>query len=336
MELIEVTSDLAELATVQKGCVLTIGNFDGVHIGHQQILNAAKQTATENQTQLVVMTLEPHPLAVLNPDKKPELLTSLALKKHLIAKAGADCLLLVKSTPELLRLSSDDFVKLFIVKGIQPGIVVEGGSFNFGSGRRGNARTLQKIGQEKGFLVSVIETKEIQLSTGQTVKVSSTVIRNMLKNGDVAEAAPALSRPYRLIGQIIPGRGKGKQIGFPTANMGPTDQLVPAEGVYAGFVQIGDTEKDVCPATATIPAALSIGTAQTLGTDYPRLIEAHILTGQVGDLHGKWLAMDFIQRIRSQQKFDTEKELAGQIAKDCKTAKEILAKNKTKDCRKEI
>ncbi len=327
MKTVEVTPSLTELTKIEKGSVLTIGNFDGVHIGHQQILSAAKKTATEKLTQLVVMTFEPHPLSVLHPRQKLELLTSLTLKKHLLAEAGTDCLLLVKSTPELLNLSPDEFVERFISKGIRPGIVVEGESFNFGSERRGNAQTLQKIGQEKGFLVSVIEPKEIQLSTGQKVKISSTVIRNMLKTGDVANAAPALSRPYRLIGQIIPGRGKGKQLGFPTANMGPTDQLVPAEGVYAGCVNIANSEQEICASTAKRPAALSIGTAKTLGTDYPRLIEAHILTGDVGDLHGKYLAMDFIQRIRNQQKFDTEKQLSEQIANDCQEVKKILDKH---------
>jgi riboflavin kinase/FMN adenylyltransferase len=328
MELIEVTSDLAELATVQKGCVLTIGNFDGVHMGHQQILNAAKQTAAENQTQLVVMTFEPHPLAVLNPDQKPGILTLLAFKKHLIAEAGADCLFVIKCTPWLLNLSPDDFVKQFIVKGIQPNIVVEGESFNFGSGRSGNIRALQKIGLEKGFLVSVIEAKEVQLSTGQTVKISSTLIRDMLKKGSVADAALALSRPYRLVGRIVPGRGKGKQLGFPTANMAPPDQLVPAEGVYAGFVEIGDTFEKVCQTHNKLPAALSIGRSESLGADIPLLIEAHLLIDDVGELYDKWLAMDFIERIRDQQKFDTEKDLADQIAKDCETTKEILAKHK--------
>jgi riboflavin kinase/FMN adenylyltransferase len=182
------------------------------------------------------------------------------------------------------------------------------------------------MGKDKGFLVSVIEPKEITLSTGQAVKVSSTIIRNMLKTGDVADAALALARPYRLIGRITPGRGKGKQLGFPTANMAPPEQLVPADGVYAGYAQIADSEKGLCASTAALPAALSIGTTLTLGTDYPRLIEAHILTGDIGDVHGKYLAMDFVQLIRSQQKFDTEKQLAEQIAKDCKTAKQILAK----------
>jgi riboflavin kinase/FMN adenylyltransferase len=327
MKIVEVTPSLVELNNIEKGSVLTIGNFDGVHLGHQQILNAAKKTATEKRTQLIVMTFEPHPLSVLHPRQKLELLTSLTLKKHLLAEAGTDCLLLVKSTPELLNLSPDEFVERFISKGIRPAIVVEGESFNFGSDRRGNIQTLQKIGRENGFLVSVIEPKEVQFSTGQKVKISSTVIRNMLKTGDVADAALALSRPYRLIGQIIPGRGKGKQLGFPTANMAPPDQLVPAEGVYAGLVQIGDSREDVCAPKPDVPAALSIGTAQTLGTDYPRLIEAHILTGRVGNLHGKYLAMDFIQHIRSQKKFDTEKQLAEQIEKDCKTVKEILKRD---------
>ena len=326
MELIEVTSDLAELATVQKGCVLTIGNFDGVHMGHQQILNAAKQTATENQTQLVVMTFEPHPLSVLNPDQKPGILTSLASKKHLISEAGADCLFVIKCTPWLLSLSPDDFVEQFVVKGIQPNIVVEGESFNFGSGRDGNVHTLQQMGEKNGFLVSIIEAKEVQLSTGQTVKISSTLIRDMLKKGSVADSALALSRPYRLIGQVVPGRGKGKQLGFPTANMASPDQLVPTEGVYAGFVEIGDTIEKVCQTHNKLPAALSIGRSESLGADIPLLIEAHLLIDDVGELYDKWLAMDFIERIRDQQKFDTEKDLIDQIAKDCKNTKHILAK----------
>ena len=326
MKIVEATSGLAELASVEKGCVLTIGNFDGVHIGHQEILSAAKQTATENETQLVVMTFEPHPLVVLHPHQKPGILTSLELKKHLLAEAGADCLLIIKSTPELLSLSPDEFVEQFITKGTQPGIVVEGESFNFGSGRVGSVLTLQQLGPGKGFEVIVIEAKDAKLSTGQTITVSSTVIRKMLKNGDVANAALALSRTYRLIGRIVPGRGKGKQLGFPTANMAPPDQLVPAEAVYAGFVEIGDTIEKVCQTHNKLPAALSIGRSQSLGDDIPLLIEAHLLIDDVGELYDKWLAMDFIERIRSQQKFDSEKDLTDQIANDCEEVKKILAR----------
>ena len=325
MKIVQAKSVLAELAKVEKGCVLTIGNFDGVHIGHREILTAAKQTAAERRTQLVVMTFEPHPLAVLHPQKKPGILTSLALKKHLLTEAGVDCLYIVKSTQQLLSLSPDDFVEQFVVKNIQPFVVVEGESFNFGSDRGGSVRTLQELGPKKGFDVIVIEAKEVRLSTGQTVRVSSTLIRGMLKDGRVTDAALALSRPYRLLGQVVPGRGKGKLLGFPTANMEPAEQLIPAEGVYAGFVVIGDTAEQVCETHDKLPAAVSIGRAETLGSDNPLAIEAHILTEDVGDLHGRWLAMDFIERIRSQQQFESEKDLAEQIAKDCKNAKEILA-----------
>jgi len=324
MRIIETISGLEK---IEKGCVLTIGNFDGVHLGHQEILIAARQTAAERRTQLVVMTFEPHPLVVLHPQKRPRILTSLALKKHLLAEFGVDCLFVVESTVELLSLSPEDFVEQFIVKNIQPGVVVEGESFNFGYGRGGGVYTLQELGAEKGFEVSVVEAKEVRLSTGQTVRVSSTMIRDMLESGRAADAALALSRPYRLIGQVIPGRGKGKLLGFPTANMEPVRQLVPAEGVYAGFVEIGDREEEVCAAKQKVPAAFSIGRSETLGSGKPLAIEAHILTDDVGDLHGKWLAMDFIKRIRDQQKFETESELAEQIAKDCEKARKVLATN---------
>jgi len=324
MKIVEAGTE-AELAKVQKGCVLTIGNFDGVHIGHREILTAAKQTAVQKAAELIVMTFEPHPLAVLHPQKKPGILTSLALKKHLLTEAGVDCLYIVKSTQQLLSLSPDDFVEQFIVENIQPNIVVEGDSFNFGANRTGGVRTLQELGPRKGFEVMVVEAKEVRLSTGQTIKVSSTLIREMLKDGRVTDAALALSRAYRLVGRLVPGRGKGKQLGFPTTNMKLEQQLIPAEGVYAGFVVIGDTAEQVCETHDKLPAAVSIGRAETLGSDNPLAIEAHILTDDVGDLHGRWLAMDFIQRIREQRKLDSEKDLAAQIAKDCKKAKEILA-----------
>jgi len=326
MKIVEAGTE-AELAKVQKGSVLTIGNFDGVHIGHQEILAAAKQTATKEAAELIVMTFEPHPLAVLHPHQKPGILTSLALKKHLLTEAGVDCLYIVKSTQQLLSLSPDDFVEQFIVENIQPNIVVEGESFNFGSGRGGSIRTLQELGPGKGFEVMVVEAKEVRLSTGQTIKVSSTLIREMLKDGRVTDAAVALSRAYRLLGRLIPGRGKGKQLGFPTTNMEPDQQLIPAEGVYAGFVEIGDTAEQLCETHNKLPAALSIGRSETLGSDNALAVEAHILVDDFGDLHGRWLAMDFIQRIREQRKFDSEKDLAAQIAKDCEKAKEILRMN---------
>jgi len=325
VEIIETNSDLSQLAKLKKGSVLTIGNFDGVHLGHGQILTAARQTAMKRKRQFVVMTFEPHPLAVLFPEKAPGILTPLALKKHLLAEFGVDCLFVSKSTPELLSLSPEDFVQRFLVENIQPNVVVEGESFNFGRGRDGSIQTLEKLGTEKGFDVSVVEAKEVKLSTGQTVKVSSTIIRDLLADGKVADAAVALGRPYRLIGQVIPGKGKGKQLGFPTINMKPPQQLIPDEGVYAGFVEIGDSFEQVCRAKEKIPTAFSIGRAKTFISDHPLMVEAHILGQDPGDLHGKFLAMDFVEFIRHQQKFNSPEQLSNQIAKDCKKAKEILA-----------
>ena len=320
----KVLKSISDVKDTQKDCVLTIGNFDGVHLGHQEILIAARKTANKRQTQLVAMTFDPHPLAILHPQKTPGILTPLELKKHLLAKLGVDCLFIQKTSPGLLALSPQDYVEQFIVKGIQPSIVVEGESFNFGYGRTGNSHLLQKLADENGFEVSVIKAKEVKLLTGQFVIISSTLIRDLLEGGSVADAAIALGKPYRLIGQIVRGRGKGKKLGFPTLNLQPLNQLIPAEGVYAGFVEIGDSAEYVCAAKEKIPAALSIGRAETLGSDNPLAVEAHILSDNVSDLAGSWLAIDFIERTRSQQKFDSEKELSVQITKDCEKAKEIL------------
>jgi riboflavin kinase/FMN adenylyltransferase len=317
-------STISQLQKVRKGCVLTIGNFDGLHVGHQQILAAAKEAAAQRETQLLVMTFEPHPLAVLRPEKAPGVLTPLALKERLLTELGADCILVVESTSELLSLSAEDFVRRFLVENIRPGVVVEGESFNFGSGRSGGISTLQELGVENGFDVCVVTAKEVAFSSGRTVEVSSTVVRNLLANGDVADAAVAMGRPYRLMERIIAGRGKGRRLGFPTANMKLPGQIIPAHGVYAGFAEVADTPDQLLSARAKSPAALSIGTSATYGDENLLLIEAHLLIDGVGLLSGKWLAMDFVRRIRAQKKFKSESELSAQIAKDCKTARMFL------------
>ncbi len=312
----------------KKGSVLTIGNYDGVHIGHQEILTAAKRTAAQRGADLVVMTFEPHPVAILHPEKAPGVLTPLELKKHLLAEFDVDCLIILKDSRQLLSLSAVDFVERFLVKEVQPAVVVEGEDFNFGYGRGGNIHTLYNLGIEKGFEVNVIEAKKAGLSIGHSVEISSTLIRNMLTSGKAADAAIALGRRYRLIGPVTAGRGKGRQLGFPTANMQPSCQIIPAEGVYAGFVGIGESEKEACAAQELIPAAFSIGRTETYGTDNPMKIEAHLLEQAGSDLIGRWMAMDFAKRIREQLKFETEADLSTQIAKDCEKAKEILTLSK--------
>lgn len=313
----------------KKGCVLTVGNFDGVHIGHRQILAAAGQIAAGRETELVVMTFEPHPAAVLHPEKAPGVLTPLELKEHLLADCGVDCLIVLRDSFELLNLLPAAFVDEFLKRQVRPSVVVEGMDFNFGSGRSGDIDTLKKLGIEKGFEVVVVEPKEVELSTGQKVRASSTMIRNLLEMGGVTDAAIVLGRPYRLVGPVVPGRGKGRKLGFPTLNMKKPAQIIPAEGVYAGRAVMADSEEQVCRAQAKEPAALSIGTGRTYGPENPLLVEAHLLAEDVGDLYDKWLAMDFVERLRGQKKFETEKQLAEQIEKDCEMAKNILTKDFT-------
>ena len=323
----KVLDTVSELEQIEKGCVLTIGNFDGVHLGHQEILAAARQAADKRRAELVAMTFEPHPVAILFPERAPGVLTPLELKSHLLARCGVDSLIVLKDNPELLDITPEEFVSQFLVEKIRPSAVVEGTDFNFGVGRTGNVDTLLKLGAREGFHVSVVEPKRIKLSTGQTVRVSSTMIRYMLESGHAADACAALGRPYRLIEEIIPGRGIGRKLGFPTLNMRKPRQVIPAEGVYAGFVRVGDAVEDILTSKNKkgIPAAYSIGQARTYGEEYPLLIEAHLLSRRVGDSVGKVMAMDFVQRIRSQHKFKTPDDLSRQIEKDCEKAKEILA-----------
>lgn len=317
-------SGISQLEKVEKGCVLTIGNFDGMHLGHQEVLVAAKKAAAERAVPLVVMTLEPHPLTVLRPEMAPGVLTPLDVKAHLLAEFGAAYLLVVESTPELLALSAEEFIRRFLVDGIEPSLVVEGESFNFGSGRSGSIETLVGAGKKNGFEVSIVSPKEVCLSSGRTAAVSSTLIRNLLAAGSAGDAVAALGRPYRLIEKVVAGRGKGKRLGFPTANMKLPGQMVPAEGVYAGFAATADSAEEILSAEAKVPAALSIGRTATYGEGQSLLIEAHLLAESVAELYDKWLAMDFVERIRGQRKFKTESDLSAQIAEDCKKVKELL------------
>ncbi len=324
MEIVETNSDLSQLAKLKKGSVLTIGNFDGVHLGHQEIINAARKLADQRHSDLVLMTFEPHPVAILYPEKAPGVLTPIALKKHLLNQFGVDCLVILESSYRILNLSPESFVDEFLAHSVKPDVVVEGEDFNFGYGRSGNVRILKELGQKFSFEIVIVPGKEIKLADEQTARVSSTLIRHLLHKGKVADAVKALGRNYRLSGQTTLGKGKGRKLGFPTANIDPVNQIIPAEGVYAGFVEIADTEEQLCESKSKLPAAFSIGRAKTFISDHPLLVEAHILGQDPGDLYGKYLAMDFVEFIRHQQKFTSLQNLSAQIAKDCKKAKEIL------------
>jgi riboflavin kinase/FMN adenylyltransferase len=313
-----------EFGQVRKGCVLTIGNFDGVHLGHQEIFRTARRIARERDTEMVVMTFEPHPVAILHPEKAPGVLTPLAWKLHLLEEYADNCIIVLEDNRDLLKLSPEAFVDEFLMATIRPAVIVEGDDFHFGAARAGDVGTLTRFGREKGFEVVVVPPKQIELMDGQTLRVSSTVIRYMLEGGHVAEAAVGLSRPYRLLGPIVSGWGRGRKLGFPTLNMSKPKQILPAEGVYVGRVETAATEQDLLRERRRIPAVFSIGQARTFGEEHPLLIEAHLLADEVGDMTGRWMAMDFIRRLRSQHKFASPEELVAQITRDCQEARSIL------------
>lgn len=315
---------ISDLTAVREDCVLTIGNFDGVHIGHQEIIRVARELADERQTDVVLMTFEPHPLAVLHPEKAPPILTPLSLKKQLLIELGVDVRLLLDATPETLSLKPEQFVRRFVSESLRPSALVEGEDFNFGAARAGNVQLLTEMGQQSGFEVIVVPARKIEIPDGQTLRISSTMVRYMLGSGKVADAAMALGRAYRLIGPVCSGRGIGRKLGFPTLNMTRPDQLVPAEGVYAGYVQLGRTEDDIARLGNRVGAIFSIGQARTFGDEHPLLIEAHLLVNGDTDVTGKWMAMDFVDFIRPQHKFTSPEELSKQITKDCKKAMNIL------------
>jgi riboflavin kinase/FMN adenylyltransferase len=319
----QIFESLESLKTLKKGCVLTIGNFDGVHLGHQEIISAAKQAANST-TPTAVMTFDPHPVAILHPEKAPGVLTPFPLKKKLLADTGIDNLIVIKDSLDLLNLSPHDFIDKFLMKTTSPKIVVEGPNFNFGYGRSGDINTLRELGSLRGFEVIEVPFSQINLHDRRLINCSSTLIRIDLEDGNVKDAAAMLTRPYRLVGNTVKGRGIGTTIGFPTANIDPLNQVIPAEGVYAGYVAAVDTLDQAANATAKRPAAISIGRAKTFLTDHPLLLEAHILEENVEDLSGKWLAIDFIDKIRSQKRFDNHELLIDQIKIDCKKAKHIL------------
>ena len=320
----QVVTTPEQFVQIKPDCVLTIGNFDGVHTGHQRILKRAKEMARKRGTSAALMTFDPHPVAVLYPERAPKVLTPLSLKLNLLESYADNCIIVLKDNRDLLNLSARQFVDEFLMKTIRPCVLVEGDDFHFGAGRTGNIEILREFGSEKGFDVEVVAPHVMTFETGQILRVSSTVIRYMLESGHVHDAALALGRPFRLYGPVVSGRGKGREIGYPTINMQKTNQIIPAEGVYAGTIEIADDPQGLFNQTRSLPAAISIGQARTFGEEYPLLIEAHLLIKEVPEVAEKWVAMDFVRRMRSQHKFASIEELTKQIERDCIKAKEIL------------
>jgi riboflavin kinase/FMN adenylyltransferase len=287
---------------------LTIGNFDGVHRGHAAILAELKASAERVSGPAVVMTFDPHPLQILQPDKFLPVLTTTEDRVELLKAAGADQVAVVPASRELLQLTARSFFEEVILGQFHPRSLIEGPDFRFGYQREGNVALLRKWCDESDIEFAVLDTFQFD---GQPV--SSSRARDALLKGDVKRAARLLGREYCLEGIVGTGQRRGNELGFPTANLEQIATVIPGDGVYAVRVETGD---------ATWPGAANIGPNPTFGEE-ARKVEVHLI-GFHGHLYGESLKVDFVERIRDTRPFSGVPELVGQLHKDVTAAQSIL------------
>ncbi len=294
-----------------RGAVVTIGNFDGVHRGHQHIFHKVLREARQEKSKAVVITFEPHPKRVLHPERQPfYLITSLEEKIVRIAEAGIDGLLLISFSVEFSHTTAQEFIHSILWDRLRIKKIFIGHDYTFGRGREGNETLLAAAGEKLGFAVEVIGAFKV----GDIV-ISSSLTRNLILAGRVKEAALYLGRPYNLSGVVIVGHRRGRGLGFPTANIQPDKVLIPARGIYAvRLLLAGKTHQGV----------LNIGFNPTFA-DNALSVEAHIFDFDE-DIYGQRLEVMFIDRIRDEMKFDSPARLVAQIRRDVETARKILDK----------
>ena len=301
----KVLQGLEALDPPLKQVVLTIGNFDGFHRAHQRLLARARTLAGEGGHPLVVLTFEPHPLTIVAPDKAPARLATSDEKLRLLADAGADITVVARSEPKLLSQTAEQFVEDVLIRLFQPTHIVEGPSFGFGRGREGTPELLRRVASTFGVEVEIVEPVTLTLRDDEILMVSSSLIRSLIVNGRVDEASRCLARAYAVDGIVIEGDRRGRTIGFPTANLGDVQQLLPGDGVYAGRAMVDDR---------SCPAAISIGCTPTFG-EGNRQLEAHLLDFD-DDIYGRSIRLEFDRRLRDQCAFASAAELTEQLRRD--------------------
>jgi riboflavin kinase/FMN adenylyltransferase len=289
--------------------VLTIGVFDGVHRGHRELINRAVELATKRELPSVLMTFDPHPSEVVRPGSHPAQLTTLKRRAELVEELGVDVFCVLPFTPELSRMPADVFVHELLVEQLHVAAVVVGENFTFGRGAAGDVTLLRTLGNRFGFTA-----EGESLVTEDHLVYSSTYIRACIDAGDVVAAEHALGRPHRLEGIVVRGDGRGRDLGFPTANLStPKFAAVPADGVYAcRFIQGGQVRN----------AAVSVGTNPTF-SGRERRVEAFVLDVSE-DFYGQRVALDFVARLRGQLKFDSSDALVEQMRLDVEEARRLL------------
>jgi len=296
-----------ETPRLYRGGYVSIGNFDGVHVGHRKITERLRSLADGDGVPSVVLTFEPHPLKLLRPEHVPPSLTTLEQKAELLERAGATCVIAYPTDRELLQLTPEEFFDAIVVAELRAKGIVEGPNFCFGKDRKGDIGALQDLCRRRGVVLDIVEP------VGGERMISSSTIRSLIDEGRMAEAVEFLGHPYRLRGEVVGGARRGQTIGFPTANLARIETLVPGNGVYKGIAGIGHQ---------TFAAAINVGPNPTFGENN-RKVEVHLIDF-TGDLYGSWLDVDLMQRIRDTRRFETREELMGQIARDVDAVRALL------------
>jgi riboflavin kinase/FMN adenylyltransferase len=300
--------------------VVTVGVFDGVHRGHQHIIGRAAQRGADLGLPVAAITFDPNPVEVVRPGSHPLTLTAIDRRVELLGKAGADAVLVQQFTEELSKQMPEQFVVDFLVRGLRAAAVVVGKNFRYGHRAAGDVTLLERLGRDHRFSVEGLD-----LVAQDAGPVSSTYIRDLIQSGDVTGAGRALGRPHRVEGVVVVGDKRGRELGFPTANLEVAPYTaVPADGIYAGWLAVTAG----VPGTAVgdrqrLPAAISIGTNPTFdGTQ--RRVEAYALDRTDLELYGEHIAVDFAERLRETLKFDSVNALVKQMHVDVQRARALV------------
>lgn len=291
--------------------VLALGNFDGLHRGHMKIIERIRRGAQERAGTSVVLTFDPHPPRVLRPDKAPLLLMTPEQKRAALARAGVQGLAVVRFTDELSQWEPEAFVRRVLVDWLRVAEVWVGADFLFGRNRSGNFTLLRALGQQHGFRAEKIDPIRYK-----DFVVSSTRIRRLVTEGRVEEAGALLGRHYTVTGQVVHGAARGRELGFPTANLATGNELLPPHGVYATFVTSGGV---------VWPAVTNIGIRPTFGGAPAVAVESHVL-GDPGDLYDRTIDVAFVQRLRDERRFADVDALREQIGADVRRARRLFDK----------
>jgi riboflavin kinase/FMN adenylyltransferase len=309
-------------------CVLTIGVFDGVHRGHQSLINRAVQLAKERDVPSVVLTFDPHPSEVVRPGSHPAQLTTLRRKAELVEQLGVDVFCVLPFTPELQHLPAAEFAHEILVERLHASVVVVGDNFTFGHRAQGDVALLSALGKRFGFTAEPAKLLSAHEPGSEDVTYSSTYIRSCIDAGDVGAAEQALGRPHRLEGIVVRGDGRGRELGYPTANLSlPRYAAIPADGIYACWFSAEKHGKELGDRTDTLPkaplrAAVSVGTNPTF-SGRERRVEAFVLDSGA-DLYGQRVSVDFVARLRNMERFDSADALIEQMDNDVARTRALL------------